>query len=80
MIKRITNSKEAAIKASRTLKKGKICSSDYLDTKTELEKFVRKIRKRSNLKGKYPLICFKCCTIGYYVAKCPHKHDIYDED
>jgi len=41
---------------------------------------VKKLRKWSKLKGKYPLICFKCGRIGHYAAKCPHKHDSDDED
>eukprot|EP00253_Pinus_taeda_P001537 PITA_01537 len=50
-------------------------SSDDSDVESELAQFVRRLKKGSKLKGKYPLICFKCGKIGRYAAKCPHKRD-----
>lgn len=47
---------------------------------SELVQFVRKLKKGSKLKGKYPLICFKCGEIGHYATKCPHKHDSDDDE
>jgi len=74
------SSKDAAFKASKS-KKGKErndCSDDS-DVESELAQFVRTLKKGSKLKGKYPLICFKCGKIGHYVAKSPHKQDSDDE-
>eukprot|EP00253_Pinus_taeda_P020580 PITA_20580 len=72
--------KDAAFKALKS-KKGKERNdySDDSDVEYELAQFVRKLKKGSKLKGKYPLIYFKCGKIGHYVAKCPHKHDTDDE-
>jgi hypothetical protein len=74
------SSKDAAFKASKS-KKGKERNdcSDESDVESELAQFVRKLKRGSKLKGKYPLICFKCGKIGHYAAKCPHKHDSDDE-
>eukprot|EP00253_Pinus_taeda_P001430 PITA_01430 len=73
-------SKDATFKASKS-KKGKErnVSSDESDVESELAQFVRKKKKGSKLKGKYPLIYFKCGKIGHYAAKCPHRHDSDDE-
>ena len=74
------SSKDATFKASKS-KKGKErndCSDDS-DVESELAQFVRKMKKGSKLKGKYPLICFKCKKIGHYAAKFPHKYDSDDE-
>ena len=54
-------------------------SSDDSDVESELAQFVRRLKKGSKLKGKYPLICFKYGKIGHYATKCPHKHDSDDE-
>jgi len=72
--------KDAAFKASKS-KKGKERNecSDESDVESKLAQFVRKLKRGSKLKGKYPLIYFKCCKIGHYAAKCPHKHDSDDE-
>jgi len=74
------SSKDAAFKASKS-KKGKESNdrSDESDVESELAQYVRKLKRGSKLKGKYPLICFKCGKIGHYAAKCPHKHDSDDE-
>lgn len=74
------SSKDAAFKASMS-KKGKERNdcSDESDVESELARFIQKLKKGSKLKGKYPLIYFKCGKIGHYAAKCPHKHDIDDE-
>eukprot|EP00253_Pinus_taeda_P017654 PITA_17654 len=74
------SSKDATFKASKS-KKGKERNdcSDESDVESKLAQFVRKLKKGSKLKGKYPLICFKCGKIGHYAAKCPHKHDSDDE-
>eukprot|EP00253_Pinus_taeda_P028665 PITA_28665 len=82
MRKGIPSSKEVTFKASRLSKKGRKYNNnnDDSDTETELVQFVKKLTKGSKLKGKYPLICFKCGIIGNYVAKCPHKHDSDDGD
>ena len=74
------SSKDAAFKASKS-KKGKERNdcSDESDVESELAQYVRKLKRGSKLKGKYPLICFKCGKIGHYAAKCPHKHDSDDE-
>ena len=70
------SSKDVAFKASKS-KKGKERNdcSDESDVESELAQFVRKLKRGSKLKGKYPLIYFKCGKIGHYAAKCPHKHD-----
>ena len=81
MRKGCPSSKDATFKASKS-KKGKErndCSDDS-NVESELEQFVRKLKKVSKIKGKYPLICFKCGKIGHYVVKCPHKHDSDDEE
>ena len=74
------SSKDVAFKASKS-KKGKERNdcSDESDVESEFAQFVGKLKRRSKLKGKYPLICFKCGKIGHYAAKCPHKHDSVDE-
>ena len=74
------SSKDASFKVSRS-KKGKERNdcSDESDVESELTQFVRKLKKGSKLKGKYPLIYFKCGKLGHYAAKCPHKHDSDDE-
>lgn len=74
------SSKDAAFKASNS-KKGKERNdcSDESSVESELAQFVRKLKRGSKIKGKYPLICFKCGKIGHYAAKCPHKHDSDDE-
>lgn len=81
MRKRCPSSKDVAFKASKT-KKGNEwnTNSDDSDVESELAPFVRRLNKGSKLKGKYPLICFKCGKIGHYAAKCPHKHDSDDEE
>ena len=81
MRKGCPSSKDAAFKASKS-KKGKErnVSSDDSDVESKLAQFVRRLKKRSKLKGKYPLICFKCGKIGHYATKCPHKHDSDDEE
>ena len=75
------NFKEATFKASRSTKEGKgwNYNNDEFDTENELAQFVRRLKRGSKLKGKYPLICFNCGRIGHYTAKCPHKHDSNDE-
>ena len=45
-----------------------------------MAQFERRLKKGSKLKGKYPLLCFKCGKIDHYAAKCPHKHDSDDEE
>eukprot|EP00253_Pinus_taeda_P008340 PITA_08340 len=74
------SSKDAAFKASKS-KKGKKRNdcSDESYVESELAQFVQKLKRGSNLKAKYPLICFKCGKICHYVARCPHKHDSDDE-
>lgn len=74
------SSKNAAFKASNS-KKGKERNdcSDESDVESELAQFGRKLKRGSKLKGKYPLIYFRCGKIGHYAAKCPHKHDSDDE-
>ena len=73
--------KDATFKASKAKKgKGWNTNSDDSDVESELAQFVRRLKKGSKLKGKYPLICFKCGKIGHYAAKCPHKHDSDDEE
>eukprot|EP00253_Pinus_taeda_P021467 PITA_21467 len=73
------SSKDVAFKASKS-KKGKERNdcNDESDVESELAQFVRKLKRGSKLKGKYPLICFKCGKIGHYASKCPHKHDSDD--
>ena len=44
-----------------------------------MAQFVQNLKKWSKLKGKYPLICFKCGKIGHHYAKCHYKHDSDDE-
>eukprot|EP00253_Pinus_taeda_P021501 PITA_21501 len=74
------SSKDATFKASKS-KKGKERNdcSDKSDVESELAQFVRKLKRGSKLKGRYPLICFKCGKIGHYAAKFPHKNDSDDE-
>eukprot|EP00253_Pinus_taeda_P032422 PITA_32422 len=52
---------------------------ENIEESTIVQKVLR-LKKGSKLKGKYPLICFKCGKIGHYAAKCPHKHDSDDEE
>eukprot|EP00253_Pinus_taeda_P007818 PITA_07818 len=74
------NSKDAAFKASKSTKgKERNDCSDDSDVESELAQFVQKLKRGSKLKGKNPLIYFKCGKIGHYAAKCPHKHDSDDE-
>jgi len=81
MRKGCPSSKGAAFKASKS-KKGKEwnTNSDNSNVESELVQFVQILKKGSKLKGKYPLICFKCGKIGHYAAKCPHKHDSDGEE
>lgn len=81
MRKGIPISKGVAFNASKS-KKGKEwnTNSDDSDVESELAQFVQILKKGSKLKGKYPLICFKCGRIGHYVAKCPLKHDSDGEE
>lgn len=74
--------KEVAFKASNTLRKGKSCdcNSDDFYTEIKLVQFVKKMKKWSKLKGKYPLICFKRGKIGHYDTKCPFKDDNDDDE
>ena len=81
MRKGFPSSKDAAFKASKS-KKGKErnVNSDDSDVEFEFSQFVWRLKKGSKLKGKYPLICFKCGKIGHYAEKFPHKHDSDDKE
>lgn len=46
---------------------------------SELAQYLQNMKRGYKLKGKYPLIYFKCAKIGHYAEKCPHKHDSDDE-
>eukprot|EP00253_Pinus_taeda_P031821 PITA_31821 len=75
------SSKDAAFKASKS-KKGKERNdySDESDVESELAQFVRKLKRGFKLKGKYPLICFKCGKIGFNKKNFFSKQDESDED
>ena len=45
-----------------------------------MAQFVWRLKKGSKLKGKYPLIFFKCGRIGHYATKRPLKHDSDGEE
>lgn len=81
MRKGCPSSKDVAFKASKS-RKGKELNANSDDSyvESELAQFARRLKKGSKLKGKHPLICFKCGKIGHYATKCPHKHDSDGEE
>jgi hypothetical protein len=80
--------KEAAFKAcKRSKKKGKqkekehSSNSDVSEDDEEVANFVKRLNKGTNdgYRGRLPLICFNCDSIGHFANKCPHKKKRNDE-
>lgn len=80
MRSRNSTNKEATFKASKTSRKGKNHDCNGNDSDTEMARFVKKLKKGSKLKCKFPVISFRCSKIGHYATKCPFKDDSDAED
>jgi hypothetical protein len=79
--------KEAAFKSSKRSKQKKKEQEDYRNNSDiseddeEVANFVERLNKGTNgrYRGKLPLICFNCDSIGHFANKCPHKKKRNDE-
>jgi hypothetical protein len=79
--------KEATFKASKkSKKKGRkkeehSSNSDVSEDDEEVANFVKRLNKGTGgrYRGKRPLICFNCDSIGHFANKCPYKKKRNDE-
>ena len=77
--------KEATFKAAKRDKKNvetEISNHEYSEEDVEEANFVKNLRRGSvKYKGKLPLKCFDCGTIGLFASKCPfNKHSDGEEE